>query len=72
VQPLSLPAPPPRYDKEVCELLGDSEHAITERWREIKRQRQKIDVRAYLEDCWDKAGFHEAEVNGIGLDKAMQ
>jgi len=68
-QLLSLPAPPPRYNKEVFELLGDSEHAIRERREierqrrceiklqkrsEIERQRRKVDVHAYLENSSDK------------------
>jgi len=38
MQPLPLAAPPPRFDSEVLELMGDSEHAIRERYREIDRE----------------------------------
>jgi len=69
-QPLPLLAPQPRYDTEVFELLGDSEDSIKERQREFKQQRQKLDVHAYLEDCWAKTGFHTAEADR--LDEAMQ
>jgi len=55
---------------EVFELLGDSEDSIKERQREFKQQRQKLDVHAYLEDCWAKTGFHTAEADR--LDEAMQ
>jgi len=51
--------------------MGDSEHAIRER-HDAKRQRQEIDVRAFLEGCWDKASFHTAEDDGVGLDEAMR
>ena len=65
----SLPMPPPRYDKEVFKLLGDSEDAIRgrreiedqrlseierQRRSEIERQRSKVDMRAYLENSWHK------------------
>jgi len=73
-QPLSLPAPTPRYNSEVLGLVGDSEHAIRERWREIERQRQRalINVRTYLEDCWDRVGFHTADADSARLEKALQ
>jgi len=73
-QPLSLPAPTPRYNSEVLGLVGDSEHAIRERWREIERQKQRalINVRTYLEDCWDRVGFHTADADSARLEKALQ
>jgi len=52
-------APPPRYNKEVLELLGDSEDAMRKRWSEMKSPRQRVDVRAYLQDCWDKVDSNQ-------------
>jgi len=72
VQPLSFTAPPPRYDAEVFELLGDNAHAISERWSEMQRQKQKVDVRAYMQDHLNKAGLHTTEADSAGLDEAMQ
>jgi len=49
------------HDKEVLELLGESSQTIGKRRSESKVLKQKVDVRAYLEDCWGKLDFHTAE-----------
>jgi len=49
----------------------EREHVIKESRREIeiKQQRQKVDVHAYLQDCWVKGGFYTAEADSTGLEE---